>query len=572
MEPGDQFKDLLKRLAAEHDKLLQRAEEEHEAWLRTLQGLASIFEPSEPRALAAGLDVFPLLAPVPPEQPALPEDLDPWPSFEEEVDFDSNDVEDAVLSVETGSPLVRAISEKMVDMVAVKKVDSLSSAAGRSRQSAKMESLFSAESEKCWRCQLFPWIDYVAGIAVLFNSLLMLLQLELEGRSAAVFLGQSAPSYAHELQLVQAAESSFVFFYLVELLLRISVERQGFFQDVANLFDGVLVVLGVVDVAVSRPFDPSFTDLEDEPSLKLMRSLKSMRALRLVRTFRFVRGLRLLVTACKCFLPSLFWSMVLLAVFMIMGALTLGTTLQTFVADPATELEEKIWVWTRYGTAFRALYTMYEVTFAGNWPTNARPVIEAVSPLFALFYLGYITIIVFALIRVISALFLKDTLDAAQSDADLAVVDKKERRRVYVEKLEALFTAIDVNQTGMITEQQLASVLSLPNIHAYLETLDLDVKESAALFKLLDDGDGEVTLHEFINGIMHCKGEARAIDQVLMHSELRLVAKRLDGLCMHVGFEANERTSKQMQQKAFQSKACHLGTFRMSQSFGRTVS
>lgn len=91
-----------------------------------------------------------------------------------------------------------------------------------------------------------------------------------------------------------------------------------------------------------------------------------------------------------------------------------------------------------------------------------------------------------------------------------------------MEKLEALFTAIDVNQTGMITEQQLASVLSLPNIHAYLETLDLDVKESAALFKLLDDGDGEVTLHEFINGIMHCKGEARAIDQVLMHSELRL--------------------------------------------------
>ena len=54
-------------------------------------------------------------------------------------------------------------------------------------------------------------------------------------------------------------------------------------------------------------------------------------------------------------------SEVLLAVFMIMGALTLGTTLQTFVADPATELEEKIWVWTRYGTAFRALYTMYEV-------------------------------------------------------------------------------------------------------------------------------------------------------------------------------------------------------------------
>ena len=52
---------------------------------------------------------------------------------------------------------------------------------------------------------------------------------------------------------------------------------------------------------------------------------------------------------------------------MLMGALTLGTTLQTFLADPSATLEEKMWIWQRYGTALRALYTMYEVTFAGNW-------------------------------------------------------------------------------------------------------------------------------------------------------------------------------------------------------------
>ena len=60
----------------------------------------------------------------------------------------------------------------------------------------------------------------------------------------------------------------------------------------------------------SRASDQLSSRPQDQPSLKLMRSLKSMRALRLVRTFRFVRGLRLLVTACKCFIPSLFWSMV----------------------------------------------------------------------------------------------------------------------------------------------------------------------------------------------------------------------------------------------------------------------
>eukprot|EP00438_Fugacium_kawagutii_P018245 Skav231327 [mRNA] locus=scaffold819:59420:59725:- [translate_table: standard] len=78
----------------------------------------------------------------------------------------------------------------------------------------------------------------------------------------------------------------------------------------------------------------------------------------------------------------------------------------------------------------------------------------------------------------------------------------------------------------MIRQEQLAHVLTLPNVHAHLETLDVDVQESAALFNLLDDGDGAVTRDEFINGIIHCKGQARAIDQLIMLSEMRQLAKR----------------------------------------------
>ena len=37
--------------------------------------------------------------------------------------------------------------------------------------------------------------------------------------------------------------------------------------------------------------------------------------------------------------------------------------------------------------------------FAGNWPTNARPVLDKVSHGFVVFFLVYITIIVFAVIR-----------------------------------------------------------------------------------------------------------------------------------------------------------------------------
>ena len=126
-----------------------------------------------------------------------------------------------------------------------------------------------------------------------------------------------------------------------------------------------------------------------------------------------------------------------------MGALILGNLLQDFIKDETRSLEDRLWVWNRYGTTYRAFYTLYEITFAGclgspltqfvrfylnlglflctlytpqlrNWPSNVRPILEKVSHAYVIFYFLYVTIIVFAVIRVISAIFLKDTLDEAE--------------------------------------------------------------------------------------------------------------------------------------------------------------
>ena len=132
--------------------------------------------------------------------------------------------------------------------------------------------------------------------------------------------------------------------------------------------------------------------------------------------------------------------------------------------------------------------------FAGNWPSNARPVLNKVSHLYSIFFVVYVTIIVFALIRVISAIFLKDkplqsererereredgergrgatwewkdTLDAAQNDAEHMVVEKMRKKAEYVRKLEHLFQAIDSSGNGLITESRLTQILSNPKVAA----------------------------------------------------------------------------------------------------------
>ena len=51
---------------------------------------------------------------------------------------------------------------------------------------------------------------------------------------------------------------------------------------------------------------------------------------------------------------------------------------------------------------------MFEITHSGSWPAVVRPIVEQVNAWYAILFLTYITLVVFAVIRIVTALFLKD--------------------------------------------------------------------------------------------------------------------------------------------------------------------
>eukprot|EP00913_Durusdinium_trenchii_P026460 g24826.t1 len=87
------------------------------------------------------------------------------------------------------------------------------------------------------------------------------------------------------------------------------------------------------------------------------------------------------------------------------------------------------------------------------------------------------------------------------------VLEKLRKKNEYVDKLAGIFRTIETD--GMITEEKFTEILQNPKVKAYFQTLEIDVQEGAALFHLLDNGEGAVTFEEFIDGIMRCKGPAR---------------------------------------------------------------
>eukprot|EP00438_Fugacium_kawagutii_P014088 Skav231791 [mRNA] locus=scaffold734:37701:41060:+ [translate_table: standard] len=202
----------------------------------------------------------------------------------------------------------------------------------------------------------------------------------MEGRAVGLHLGLNdgtTASLEEVEQIFQGLDTAFVYIFLLELLLRIFAERGHFFYDAANWFDTILVLVGLADIWIIAAFGfSSSTDPQNIVMMRLFRAVKCLRAIRMVRTFRLFRGLNLLVKACQCFLPSLGWSMVLLVVFMSMGTLILGNLLRTFIEDTEANFEDRVWIWNRYGTAYRAMYTLYEawcIALRGISPDELPP-------------------------------------------------------------------------------------------------------------------------------------------------------------------------------------------------------
>ena len=368
------------------------------------------------------------------------------------------------------------------------------------------------------------WLDCVMGFLVLLNALAMAVELECIGNQSGETINVHVTWHCADSAVFPVLEHVFTWIFFFFLALRARATRCRYFTKLVNIGDTFLVILPIVDLYILSPLAGMSANID---ILRLLRLGKLARAVRLMRTLKLFRGLRLLVQACSSFLPSLAWSMALLGICMLMGSLVMSNLLQDFITDSEKPMEARLWVWMYYGTAYRAMYTMYEVTFAGNWPTRARPLLEDVDHRYAIFFIIYVTFIVFAVIRIITAVFLRETLEAANNDAELMVQERLLQNARYVKKLEGIFAAMDDSGDGVLTEDEMTQLLMDQRVQAYLQSLDLDVAEGQALFQLLQNGEGMVTYEDFIDGILRCKGPARAIDQICLQCEVKSVADSL---------------------------------------------
>ncbi|CAJ1353036.1 unnamed protein product, partial [Effrenium voratum] len=162
----------------------------------------------------------------------------------------------------------------------------------------------------------------------------------------------------------------------------------------------------------------------------------------------------------------LFWSFCLLTFVQCVAGLILSTLCREFLTDPSYEMEEQVFRY--YGTFTRCI-------------------------------LG------FAVLNVVNAVFVQQTMKTASSDEELAFKQKERDAAMYLKKVKKLFQSIDQSGDGAISLEE------------------LEYHDLLSLFEFLDNGNGEITLMEFVEGASRLRGRAKTLDIWRLETKLEVL-------------------------------------------------
>lgn len=321
---------------------------------------------------------------------------------------------------------------------------------------------------------------------------------------------------------------SLAFMFTLELFMRLCASgcREFFCGEdwLWSLLDAFIVVSSIWDIALDLIFlwDASSTGAAnpDNPvsslrALRILRLARIVKAVRLMRVFRFVRALRTLISSIFHTLKSLFWALMLMVLIVYVFGVLFSQAVNIYLVDPenppmpdmAFEAAQR-----HYDSLWGTMVSLFMCISGGtNWENVLAP-LRAISQLWELLFLFYVSFTYFAVLNVVTAVFCQSAIESAQNDQASLVQNILEEKEEHREKLLDLFVKVGDEQ-DTITFEMFQEKINDPAVRNYFTSIGLDVWDAWSFFKLLDlDEGGSVEADEFLMGCLRLRGQARAVD------------------------------------------------------------
>jgi len=374
-----------------------------------------------------------------------------------------------------------------------------------------------------------PAFELFFLLVIILNTVVMIVEAQHSGFETGFSIGHASVSQPVEEiwpgvgKSLPALGMVFGVLFTFEVVIKLLALRKDFFASAWNLFDTFVVVAWLLDFAGSSelPIDPM--------ALRLCRLARIFRMLRVVRNVGSLHSLQLLVRAIVASGGILIWSVSLLLGIMVVCSLCLNHVLTDYLLDKDTPIEERQLVYNKFGTFTRTLVTMFELTLA-NWVPACELLTEHVNEWYALPLLLYKCTAGYAVLAVITGVFLHETFDVAGTDDTVMIAQRERAMLKHREKMGHIFSECDTSGDGKLLFDEFCAIVDDPRARAWFSAMGLDVHDARTLFSLLDDGDRTLTVDELTRGVAWLKGPARALDIAVLHRDIAHLTDSVEAL------------------------------------------
>lgn len=311
-------------------------------------------------------------------------------------------------------------------------------------------------------------------------------------------------------------EHLFTSLFSAELVLRAIVFNWTFWFDRDNWLDIFLVILSVLNSWILTPIGIK---------ADFMRKATVLRILRLVRIARnFKRQFKEMWQLLRGLFDSfetLLWTYVMMLCVLYFFAISATTLFAKIGAYESDEIANEI-AQEHFSDVVASMFTLFQIMTLDSWSSIMRPLMK-VQVWAVFFFILFITVSVFLMMNLITSVIVTETFKHGQADKAEQAAEKEAEQDKARKELVQVFAEMDADGGGTLSQQEVAQAWKNRRVRQKFRTMDIGKKDLGILWTALDDGDGELTIDEFINGMRKLKGEARAKDILKLYREVRIL-------------------------------------------------
>jgi len=291
--------------------------------------------------------------------------------------------------------------------------------------------------------------------------------------------------------------------------------------------DFIIVVVSLIDMCVRAL---TFSDRSQGGGitvLRLGRFLRIVRIMRVIRLVRVFRSLRVLIHSILGTLRSLFWALVLLAMFLYTFALVFTQAVSDHLADASDGLQRTALIEFHFGSLTRSMLTLFQAITGGNAWGDLSEIISDIHPGYVALLIIFITFSLFAVLNVMTGHFCQRAIESAAIDHSEVLEEQVANKQDYINKLTKLFEELTDGQEAF-TLDAFEKHIRDERFQSFLESLEIEVQDAWTMFKLLDSsGNLVVTIDTFIDGCLKIRGFAKQVGLKELMYETRWMMNEL---------------------------------------------